>query len=306
MALVRPRRLPFAVVLLAVFFLVPSLVQFYTDWLWFGEVGYQHVFVRAFSTKSTLGAAALGLGFAFLFVNFRLAFRTLTRREIVVVTPDGPRVIAVDPSRLKPFVGLAAAPGRSGARRLCRIALGGLAASIWQRDAVRQGRSHPRPRRRVLPVRAAVPAAAAVAGAAGAGTGHRRRRRPLSQRGSPRPGADAGVLRQAAGARPSVGAGRALADRPGLRRLAGDPGAPHESLTAHPRRDLRGRARAHARAARAEHRRGARRAARRLPGVPGAPVADRHRLRALCRRLARRRWHTPPPCSGSSSRRTSR
>ena len=60
MARVRPRRLPVAVVLLAVFFLVPSSVEFYTDWLWFGEVGYQHVFLRALSIKSTLGAAALG------------------------------------------------------------------------------------------------------------------------------------------------------------------------------------------------------------------------------------------------------
>jgi uncharacterized membrane protein (UPF0182 family) len=111
MPLVRFRRLPLTIVLLVAFFLVPSLVQFYTDWLWFGEVGYQHVFFRALTTKSGLGAAVLAVGFAVLYVNFRYAFRTLTRREIVVVTPDGPRVVVVDPTRLAPFVGLAAAAG---------------------------------------------------------------------------------------------------------------------------------------------------------------------------------------------------
>jgi uncharacterized membrane protein (UPF0182 family) len=107
----RSRRLPIGVVLVAAFFLVPSSVDFYTDWLWFGEVGYQHVFLRGLTIKSTLGAVVFGAAFAFLFINLRLAFRTLTRRELVIVTPDGPRVIVVDPTRLRPMVAVAAGVG---------------------------------------------------------------------------------------------------------------------------------------------------------------------------------------------------
>ena len=49
----------------------------------------------------------------FLFVNFRLAFRTLTRREIVVVTPDGPRVV-VGRSHTADAVRRARGGGRTG------------------------------------------------------------------------------------------------------------------------------------------------------------------------------------------------
>ena len=72
------------------------------------------------------------------------------------------------------------------------------------------------------------------------------------------------------------------------------PGAPHHAVGHRPRRVLRGRPRAHAGAARAEHRLGARRAARGLSGVSAEAVADRHGRRALCRRFDRRRWPTPP------------
>jgi uncharacterized membrane protein (UPF0182 family) len=107
----RSRRIPIALVLVAVFFLAPSSVDFYTDWLWFGEVGYQHVFLRALTIKSSLGVVVFGAAFTFLFVNLRFAFRTLTRRELVIVTPDGPRVVVVDPTRLRPLVAVAAGLG---------------------------------------------------------------------------------------------------------------------------------------------------------------------------------------------------
>ena len=48
------RRLTLLVLLVAVFFLLPSGVQFYGDWLWFGEVGYQGVYARSLATQSTL------------------------------------------------------------------------------------------------------------------------------------------------------------------------------------------------------------------------------------------------------------
>ncbi|HEY8551049.1 MAG TPA: UPF0182 family protein [Vicinamibacterales bacterium] len=119
-----PRRLPLIVLAAAAFFLVPSFVDFYADWLWFGEVGYQHVLIRALSTKGSLWAGAFVITFAFLYANFRAAFRTMTRRELVIVTPDGPRVVVVDPSNLRTLVKLAAVAGG--------VLLGIYAASQWE------------------------------------------------------------------------------------------------------------------------------------------------------------------------------
>jgi uncharacterized membrane protein (UPF0182 family) len=101
------RRVTLIVLVLAVLFLLPSGVEFYTDWLWFGEVGYQAVYARTLTAQSTLWLGAFAVGLGVFLLNFRLAFRVLTRREIVMVTPEGPRVIAVDPLRLRPVVLLA-------------------------------------------------------------------------------------------------------------------------------------------------------------------------------------------------------
>ena len=90
-----------AVVLLAV---VPSVATFYTDWLWFGEVGYQSVFARRLATQAGLFSSALMAVFAVLGTNLVLALASARRREFYVMTPDGPRTITVDPLRLRPVI----------------------------------------------------------------------------------------------------------------------------------------------------------------------------------------------------------
>ena len=60
------------------FFIVPSLVGFYVDWLWFGEVGYQHVFNTELVTRSMLLAATFLAAFLWLYSNWRVALGTLT------------------------------------------------------------------------------------------------------------------------------------------------------------------------------------------------------------------------------------
>src|SRR5579871_665942 len=47
-----------AAMALLLFFILPSVVQFYTDWLWFGEVGYQSVFLRTLNAEGVVFAAA--------------------------------------------------------------------------------------------------------------------------------------------------------------------------------------------------------------------------------------------------------
>ena len=118
------RRLTLLVLLVALFFLLPTGVQFYADWLWFGEVGYQGVYARTLTAQSTLWLTTFVIAFGVLTLNLRLAFRVLTRREIVMVTPEGPRAIVVDPTRLRPVVTLASAAGA--------LLVASIAAAQWE------------------------------------------------------------------------------------------------------------------------------------------------------------------------------
>lgn len=70
-------RLIVPAIFLLLFFAVPSLVRFYTDWLWFAEVGYLGVFLTAFGTRVTLGVVAFVAVFAWLAFNLRLALGSL-------------------------------------------------------------------------------------------------------------------------------------------------------------------------------------------------------------------------------------
>ncbi|MGE3845018.1 MAG: UPF0182 family protein, partial [Vicinamibacterales bacterium] len=95
-------RVPLMVLFAIVFLGVPSIVQVYTDWLWFGETGYQSVFLRTLAARSALGSTVFALAFGFVAVNLVVALRAVPRREFHVMTPEGPRSIAVDPGRVRP------------------------------------------------------------------------------------------------------------------------------------------------------------------------------------------------------------
>jgi uncharacterized protein len=64
-------------IFLLLFFAVPSLVRVYTDWLWFGEVGYQSVFTTALGTRIVLGVVAFAAVFGWLAFHLRYALRSL-------------------------------------------------------------------------------------------------------------------------------------------------------------------------------------------------------------------------------------
>jgi uncharacterized protein len=63
----RRGRLIFIVAVVAL--AIPSAVEVYTDWLWFGETGYQRVFLRKLTAQMSLGAAGGALAFSALFLN---------------------------------------------------------------------------------------------------------------------------------------------------------------------------------------------------------------------------------------------
>ena len=69
----RPIVLLAALAVLLLVLSVPSLSELYTEWLWFGETGYQQIFRQSLVTKILLGGAAFLLSFAVLLTNLRLA-----------------------------------------------------------------------------------------------------------------------------------------------------------------------------------------------------------------------------------------
>ncbi|TFG92564.1 MAG: hypothetical protein E4H11_09305, partial [Myxococcales bacterium] len=99
----RPSWLPALFLLLFVPALSSALVEFYTDWLWFREVGFEPVFLRTLGAEIGAGAVAFLLALGFLSANLHVALRTLRRRQFSIVTDAGPTVIDVDPGRMKPL-----------------------------------------------------------------------------------------------------------------------------------------------------------------------------------------------------------
>ncbi|MFN0110892.1 MAG: UPF0182 family protein [Blastocatellia bacterium] len=80
----RPLWLFLLPILLLIFFLWPGFAGFYSEWLWFGELGYKNVFSTALLTKLELGAIA---AFAFgllVWLNLKLALRLSSAHAGVV------------------------------------------------------------------------------------------------------------------------------------------------------------------------------------------------------------------------------
>ena len=102
---------------------VPSFAEFYTDWLWYEELGYEQVFLKSLSAQATTGMAVGGVVFVILWFNLRLSLRLLRRREFSISTPDGPRVITVDTGRLRSLIYAAAL--------VAAVLIGLYSASSW-------------------------------------------------------------------------------------------------------------------------------------------------------------------------------
>ena len=102
---------------------IPSFAEFYTDWLWFEEVGYTGVYLKSITARSAMGSVVFLVAGAFLAFNLFVALSAVPLRNIVVVTPEGPRTISLQPRRLRPVVWLV-----SG---LLGLLLAGYASTGW-------------------------------------------------------------------------------------------------------------------------------------------------------------------------------
>jgi len=111
----------FIILFLAIVF--PALANLLTEWLWFGEVGYQSVFVKSLVTKSSLGFGAFLIGFATLFLNLRLALKG--HKKPYTLFPGGGDIqpIVIEPKQLGLLI--------LGISALLAIFVGGIASSQW-------------------------------------------------------------------------------------------------------------------------------------------------------------------------------
>src|SRR5918994_962118 len=85
----RPFRLLTFAVLALLFFAGPSLVRFYTDWLWFGEVGYQQVFLTMLRAQGTLFTITFAIAAVWLTANLRFALAAVGELRPVFTTREG-------------------------------------------------------------------------------------------------------------------------------------------------------------------------------------------------------------------------
>ena len=85
----RPVRFLLFAILALIFFAGPALVGFYTDWLWFGEVGYQQVFLTILRAQGTLFVVAFVISAVWLAANFRIALATIGDVRPVFTTREG-------------------------------------------------------------------------------------------------------------------------------------------------------------------------------------------------------------------------
>ena len=90
------RRFPtLLLTVVALLLVVPSTVRYYTDWLWFRELGYESVFLRTLNAQVAVFASAFVVVFLFLFFNFRIARASIRRPHVLVGTGVDGRPIAL-------------------------------------------------------------------------------------------------------------------------------------------------------------------------------------------------------------------
>jgi hypothetical protein len=116
-------RLPIVVAGVLLFLVVPSFAGFYTDWIWFQQVGFDQVFTRTLSSKLILGGAVFAIAFSVLLGGLRYALRDMTKPYLTL--GGGPEVkpLVIDRKGLQLI-----AAGVSG---LAALFMGVFASSQW-------------------------------------------------------------------------------------------------------------------------------------------------------------------------------
>jgi uncharacterized protein len=70
---------------------IPGLINLYTDWLWFREIGFERIFLTEWGWRLGLFAAGFSIAFAFFYLNLRHAQRGVVPFPYMVrLAPDAP------------------------------------------------------------------------------------------------------------------------------------------------------------------------------------------------------------------------
>src|SRR6185312_17555889 len=70
----------------------PSILRFYTDWLWFGEVGYQQVFTTIVRSEASLFTVTFVVCVVWLVPNLRVALGSVGEGRPIFTTQQGMEV----------------------------------------------------------------------------------------------------------------------------------------------------------------------------------------------------------------------
>ena len=135
-----PARLIFLLAVLLLFMVVPSAVELLSEWLWFGEVDYQSVFVRTLTAKAGIGGLVFLVAFAALAFSFRLAMRRVTQPYMLFPGGGDIKPVVLEQRQLQ-WLG-------TGVAAVVALFLGIFASSEWltwlqYRNAVPFGQTDP-------------------------------------------------------------------------------------------------------------------------------------------------------------------
>ena len=99
----RLRRIPLLLALVFLATTIPAVAEFYTDWLWFNEVGFEKVYLRSLTARGSVTAVVTTTVFGLLALNLILAMRALRPRPFLIATPQGSQTIMMDPASIRPL-----------------------------------------------------------------------------------------------------------------------------------------------------------------------------------------------------------
>ena len=136
----RPVRILVFAVLAFLFFAGPSLIRFYTDWLWFGEIGYQQVFLTMLRAQGTLFTITFAIAAVWLTVNLRMALAAVGDLRPIFTTREGIEVPLPGRRQMRTIA--------SGLALLLAVVVALYASSRWEtwlawRNAVSFGQPDP-------------------------------------------------------------------------------------------------------------------------------------------------------------------
>ncbi len=126
--------------LLVLFVGIPAIARFLTDWLWFGETGYQRVFLTEITTRGWLFSGGLVVAFLVLLLNLRHALGGLPQTPVLWIGQPAVPVTLPGRAQLLRLVGIVSV--------VAALPLAFQASSLWLpllmwRNAVPFGQADP-------------------------------------------------------------------------------------------------------------------------------------------------------------------